>query len=102
MPCEPLREGCETFWLDSIDPPAATERCIDQSGGLQQLKMLDNSRARNRQASRELASGHGRARETLKDYHPDRVAKQSKYAQDRPERRRVCVGFGHVLSVTLG
>jgi hypothetical protein len=66
--------------LGSIDPPSAIERSIDKSGGLQELQMLHNGGARNRQASRELASGHGRARKALKDNHPDGVAEQCKYA----------------------
>jgi hypothetical protein len=100
MLCDPLAERCEAFSLDSVDSPSTTERCVDQPGGLQQLKMLDNSRARNRQASREFASGHGRSREPLKNNHPDRVAEQSKYAQRRSELRRMRMRFGHVRSVT--
>ena len=41
--------------------------------------MLDNGRARNGQASCKFASGHRRAREALKDNHPERVAEQCEY-----------------------
>lgn len=80
MPCEPLGERCQTFGLGSIEPPSAIERSIDKSGGLQELQMLHDGGARHRQASRELASGHGRARKALKDNHPDGVAEQCEYA----------------------
>jgi hypothetical protein len=64
--------------------------------------MLHNGRAGYRQLPREFTSGPGRACKALKDNHPDWVTEQSEYAQDRPERSRVCVGFGHVRSVRQG
>jgi hypothetical protein len=40
--------------------------------------MLHNGRARDGQALRQFASGHGRACEPLKDNHSKRVAEQGK------------------------
>jgi hypothetical protein len=91
MPCQPVGERCQPPGLSSIDPPSAIERCIDEPGGLKELQMLHNCCARNRQTSRELASGHRRTRKALKNNHPDRVSKQREYPHDCPEGCRVCV-----------
>jgi hypothetical protein len=87
--------------LDPINTPSTLERCNHQSGGLQELQMLDDRRPRYRQAARELTGRHRRPRKTLEDYYANRMAEQGKYAQDRPKRRTVCVRLGHDSSVRL-
>jgi hypothetical protein len=74
--------------------------CVDQPSSLQELQVLNNSRAGYRQTARELASSAGRACQTLKNDYPYRETEQREQTQNLSEQRRVSVRFGHFGSVT--
>ena len=71
---EPLSQRRQSLAPDAINSSSAPNRCFNQPGSLETLKVLNNGRAGNRQAARELASGTGRARQALKNNHADRMA----------------------------
>jgi hypothetical protein len=75
-------------------------RCVNQPRSLQKLQVLNNSRAGYRQGTRELASGAGRACQTLKNDHAYRETEEREQTENLSERRRVSVSFGHFGSVT--
>jgi len=75
-------------------------RRVNQPRGLQKLQVLNNSRAGYRQTVRELASGAGRACETLKNDYTYREAEQREQTENLSQQRRVSVRFGHFGSVT--
>ena len=100
MRVEPLGKGRQSSGLNAVDPPAAVGRRDDQSGRFQQLEMLHDRRARNRQALREIASGRRHASEALKNDHPDRMTEQSKQTQHLSKLRRFGVRLCHSRSVT--
>lgn len=101
VPGKPARKRDESSQPGPIDTPAPLKRRSDQSGGFQQLQMLDNRRARDRQVARELTGAHRRARQSLKNDHPDRVAKHCEYSQHLSELNRACMGLCHAGSVSL-
>lgn len=74
--------------------------CVNQPSCLQQLQVLNNSRAGYRQTAREFASGAGHACETLKNDYAYREAEQREQTENLSEQRRVSVGFCHFGSVT--
>lgn len=76
--------------------------CVNQPSSLQKLQVLNNGRAGYRQTARELASGAGRARQTLKNDYAYREAEQREQTENLSEQRRVSVRFGHFGSVAPG
>jgi len=73
---QPVGERHETPAANLVDAAAAVRQRLDQSCGLQQFEVLYHGAAPDRQALRELAGRHGRARQTLKNDHPQRVSEQ--------------------------
>jgi hypothetical protein len=70
-----VSEWHEALGSDPVHTFAAIRRRLNQSGGLQQLQMLHDSAALDRQASRKLAGRHRRASEALKNNEPQRMSK---------------------------
>jgi hypothetical protein len=99
---EPLGKWREPSWPDAIDPPAALGGCDDQPGRFQELEMLHDRRARNRQTCCELAGGAGSASEALKDDHTDRTTEQGEQTQQLAKLRCLGVRFWHRGSVRPG
>ena len=71
---EPPSERRQPRTPDAINSFSAPNPCFNQPGSLQTLQVLNDGRAGNRQAARELASGARRARQALKNDHADRMA----------------------------
>jgi hypothetical protein len=71
---EPLSQRRQSLAPDAINSSSALNRRFNQPGSLETLQVLNNGRAGNRQAARELASGTGRARQALKNNHAHRMA----------------------------
>jgi hypothetical protein len=62
--------------------------------------VLNNGRAGYGQTARELARSAGFACESLKNNYTDRETEQREQAKHLPERRSLCMRFGHCGSVT--
>jgi hypothetical protein len=100
MLIEPPGQRRQPVGPDAVDSPAALGRRGDQPGRLQQLEMLHDGRARNRQTLRQIASGSGRARQALKDDHTHRMTEQGEQTQHLSQVRRFGVRLCHSRSVT--
>ena len=100
MHFEPPGKGRQSIGLNPVDPPAAFGRRDDQSGRFQKLEMLHDRRARNGQASCEIARRPWRASEALKNDYPDRMTEQGKQTQHLSKLRRFGVRLCHPRSVT--
>lgn len=100
MLVEPLGKGRQSIGLNAVDPPAALACRDDQSGRFQQLEMLHDRRARNRQTLSEIASRPGRPSQALKDDHSDRTTEQGEKTQHLSQLRGLGVRLCHSRSVT--
>ena len=93
MRIEPLGERREAIASDSVHPSAAFRHRDHELRRLQQLQMLHDRRARNRQTRRELAGRARRASDALKDDHADRMTEQREQPQHLAQLRGIGVRF---------
>jgi len=94
LPHPPIQRD-QSFGTRAIDSLPPVRRSIHEPCGLQQLEMLDDGGARNRQALSQFAGRHGHTRKPLEDDHPNRMTEQREQPQNRSERRSVRVRPSH-------
>ena len=96
---EPPGQWREALGPNPVNAPARFRLCNDQPRSFQQLQMLHDRRARNRQLLRELARRARSASDALKNDHADRMSEQREQTQHLAQLRRFCVRSSHARSV---